>query len=79
MDDGRQGFRWTERRTARLVTMLLSAAVVVADVYLFFMVTRMPAESMAGWKPMILVGVAAVFLFAMYRFRRQLRHFRADE
>jgi hypothetical protein len=78
MDD-RQGFRWTERRAARLVTMLLSGAVVAADVYLFFMVSRMPAESMAGWKPMVLVGVAAVFLFAIYRFRRQLRLFLADE
>ena len=77
--DERQGFRWTERRAARLVTMLLSGAVVLADVYLFFMVSRMPAESMAGWKPMVLVGVAAVFLFATYRFRRLLRLFLADE
>ena len=77
--DERQGFRWTERRAARLATLLLSGAVVLADVYLFFMVSQMPPESMAGWKPMILAGVAAVFLFATYRFRRQLRLFRADE
>ena len=78
MDEG-QGFRWTERRTARLVTMLLSGAVVLADIYLFFMVSQLPAESMAGWKPMILIGVAAIFLFATIRFRRQLRLFRAGE
>jgi hypothetical protein len=77
--DERQGFRWTERRAARLVTMLLSGAVLLADIYLFFMVSRMPAETMAGWKPAVLAGVAAVFLFASYRFRRQLRLFRADE
>ncbi|HET9251404.1 MAG TPA: hypothetical protein VFP58_04745 [Candidatus Eisenbacteria bacterium] len=77
--DERQGFRWTERRVARFVTMILSGAVVLADIYLFFMVSRMPAEGMAGWKPMILAGVIAVFLFATYRFRRQLRLFRAGE
>ena len=77
--DEREDFRRTERRASRLVTMLLSGAVVLADVYLFFMVSRMPAESMAGWKPMILAGVAAIFLFATYRFRRQLRLFRAGE
>lgn len=77
--DERPPFRWTERRASRLVTMVLSAAVVLADVYLFFMVSRMSAETMAGWKPMILAGVAAIFLFAIYRFRRQVRFFRADE
>lgn len=77
--DERPPFRWTERRAARLVTMTLSGAVVLADVYLFFMVARMPPESMAGWKPMILVGVAAIFLFATYRLRRQIRLFRSDE
>ena len=76
--DEREGF-WTERRVARLVTMLLSGAVLLADIYLFFMVSRMPAETMAGWKPAVLAGVAAVFLFASFRFRRQLRLFQADE
>jgi hypothetical protein len=78
MDEPRDSL-WTERRAARLVTVLLSGAVVLADVYLFFMVSRMPSESMAGWKPMILAGVAAIFLFAIYRFRRQVRLFRAGE
>jgi hypothetical protein len=77
--DEPERFRWTERRAARLVTMILSGAVVLADVYLFFMVSRMPAESMAGWKPMILVGIALIFLFATYRFRRQLKLFRSEE
>jgi hypothetical protein len=78
MDEGK-GFRWTERRAARLVTVLLSGAVVLADVYLFYMVLQLPPENMAGWKPMIIVGVVAIFLFATYRFRRQLRLFRADQ
>jgi len=77
--DERQGFRWTERRAARLVAVLLSGAVVLADVYLLFMVSRMPAETMAGWKPAVLAGVAAIFLFASYRFRRHLRLFLRDE
>jgi hypothetical protein len=77
--DESKSFRWTERRAARLVTMVLSGSVVLADVYLFFMVSRMPAESMAGWKPAVLAGVAAIFLFASYRFRRQLRFFLQDE
>jgi hypothetical protein len=77
--DEREGFRWTERRAARLVTMLLGGAVLVADIYLFLMVSRMPPETMAGWKPAVLAGVAAIFLFASYRFRRQLRLFRTDE
>jgi hypothetical protein len=77
--DESKGFRWTERRAARLVTMVLSGAVVLADIYLFFMVSGMPAESMAGWKPAVIAGVAAVFLFASYRFRRQLRLFLQDE
>ena len=75
----RPPFRWTERRASRFITMVLSGAVVLADIYLFFMVSRMPGETMAGWKPMILAGVAAIFLFATYRFRRQVRLFLADE
>jgi hypothetical protein len=75
----RPGFRWTERRVARVVAVLLSGAVVLADIYLLFMVSRMPAESMAGWKPAVLAGIAAIFLFASYRFRRQLRLFLRDE
>jgi hypothetical protein len=77
--DESKSFHWTERRAARLFTMVLSGAVVLADIYLFFTVSRMPAEAMAGWKPMILLGVAIVFLFASYRFRRQLQLFRHDE
>jgi len=77
--DERQGFRWTERRVARLVAVLLSGAVVLADIYLLIMVSRMSAETMAGWKPAVLAGVGAIFLFASFRFRRQLRLFLRDE
>jgi hypothetical protein len=72
-------FRWTERRAARFVTMVVSGAVVLADIYLLTVVLRMDAGSMGGWKPMILAGIAAIFLFAMYRFRRLLRLFLTEE
>jgi hypothetical protein len=72
-------FRWTERRAARLVTMLVSGAVVLADIYLLLVVLGTDPAALAGWKPFVLMGIAAVFLFAMYRFRRQLRLFLDDQ
>jgi hypothetical protein len=75
----KEPFRWTERRAARFVTMVVSGAVVLADIYLLTVVLRMDAGSMGGWKPMILAGIAAIFLFAMYRFRRLLRLFLTEE
>ena len=72
-------FRWTERRAARFVTMLISGAVVVADIYLLTVVLAVDPTVMGGWKPAIIAGIAAVFLFAMYRFRRQLHLFLHEE
>jgi hypothetical protein len=79
MADPRPPFRWTERRAARFVTMLISGAVVVADIYLLTVVLAVEPTLMAGWKPMIIAGIAAIFLFAMYRFRRLLRLFLQGE
>lgn len=72
-------FRWTERRAARFVTMVISGAVVVADIYLLTVVLSVDSSVMGGWKPAIMVGIGAIFLFAMYRFRRLLRLFLHEE
>jgi hypothetical protein len=74
-------FRWTERRTARFVMMLVSGAVVVGDIFLLYVFLRTASTLPGGWKAYwyIPAGIAAVFLFAMARFRRQLRLFRLDE
>ena len=72
-------FHWTERRTARFVMLLISGAVVVADIYLLTVVLSVDPGAMAGWKPMIIAGIGAIFLFAMYRFRRMLRLFLSEE
>jgi len=74
-------FRWTERRTARFVMMLVSAAVVIGDVFLLYVFLRTASALPGGWKAYwyIPAGIAAVFLFAMGRLRRQLRLFRSGE
>jgi len=72
-------FRWTERRAARFVTMVISGAVVIADIYLLTVVLSVDSTLMGGWKPAILVGIGAIFLFATYRFRRLLRLFLHEE
>jgi hypothetical protein len=79
MVDPKPQLRWTERRTARFVTMVISGAVVAADIYLLTVVLSVDSQLMAGWKPMILAGIGAIFLFAMYRFRRLLRLFLTEE
>ena len=74
-------FRWTERRTARFVLMLVSGAVVIGDVFLLYVFLRTASTLPGGWRAYwyIPAGIAAVFLFAMARFRRQLRLFRLDQ
>ncbi|HET9941455.1 MAG TPA: hypothetical protein VFR25_10195 [Candidatus Eisenbacteria bacterium] len=72
-------FRWTERRTARFVSMVISGAVVLADIYLLTVVLSVDSTAMGGWKPAIMAGIGAIFLFAMYRFRRLLRLFLHEE
>ena len=59
--------------------MVLSGAVVLADVYLLTVVLSVDSELMGGWKPAIMVGIGAIFLFATYRFRRLLWLFLHEE
>ncbi|HEX7078004.1 MAG TPA: hypothetical protein VF363_06255 [Candidatus Eisenbacteria bacterium] len=79
---GRAPFRWTERRAARLVTILLSAAVVVADVFLFFVFKResatFPPEA-RRWIPAISLGILMILVYAAGRLVRQIGLFRRDE
>ena len=74
-------FQWTERRAARLATILVSGAVVVADVALLIVFIRSSTGLPGGWRPYwyIPAGIAAVFLFALSRLRRQLTLFIRDE
>jgi len=72
-------FRWTERRAARFVYMVLSGAVVIADISLLTVVHSVNSDLMGGWKSAIMVGIGAIFLFAVYRFRRMLRLFLHEE
>jgi len=71
-------FRWTERRVARLITILSSGAVVVADVALFFVFRRHALVYPPAWRTAIPIGIAGVLLFALARLRRQIRLFRED-
>jgi len=78
----KQPFRWTERRAARVVTIVLSAAVVVADVFLFFVFlgqSRTFPEQARGWVPALAFGIFAIFVYALGRLVRQIGHFRRDE
>ena len=81
MNDPAKQFRWTERRAARFATMLISGAVVAADLLLLFAFVRSASSLPGGWKPYwyIPAAIAGVFLFAMTRFRRQLTLFLRDE
>ena len=80
-DDHRPTFRWTERRTARLITILVSAAVVVADVALFFVFLGRAGGLPGGWKPYwyIPAGILAVLVFAGLRLVRHVQSFQRDE
>jgi len=69
---------WTERRVARFITILASAAVVAADVYLFFMFRQHAGAFPPPWDRAIPVGIAGILLFAVWRLRRQVRLFRED-
>jgi len=75
-------FRWTERRIARLSTLLVAGAVAVLDVVLLYVYFRNVAPSLQDlptYRIMIPVGILAVFLFALRRFLSQLRLFRQDQ
>jgi len=61
--------------------MLISGAVVVADLLLLFAFVRSASTLPGGWKAFwyIPAAIAGVFLFALHRFRRQLSLFLQDE
>jgi hypothetical protein len=72
-------FRWTERRAARFILMLASMAVVIGDAILLSVFLRTASAFPREWRIIIPIGIAAIFLFAMARLRRQLRLFRLDQ
>ena len=66
--------RWTERRAARLASIIVSAAVVVADVALVFAFLRyLPGTIPGRWMVLLGIGIIGIFLFA---FRRVIVHVR---
>jgi hypothetical protein len=75
-------FRWSERRVARLSTLIVAGAVVVLDVVLFFVYFRTVApmlQDLPLYRYMIPTGILAVLLFALRRFLTQLRLFKQDQ
>ena len=66
---------------ARFVTILISAAVVVADIALFFVFLGRASGLPGGWRPYwyIPAGILAVLVFASLRLIRHIQSFRADE
>ena len=75
-------FRWSERRVARLSTLIVAGAVVILDVVLLFVYFRTVApmlQDLPLYRYMIPTGILAVFLFALRRFLTQLRLFRQDQ
>jgi peptidoglycan/LPS O-acetylase OafA/YrhL len=74
----RTPFRWTERRVARLASVVTSAAVVAADIVLFVVYQQNAAAFVPPWRAVVPIGIAAILLFAGARLRRQIRLFRED-
>jgi len=72
---------WEERRIARLITMAISAAVVVADVWLLVVFVRAASGLPGGWRAYwyIPAAIAGIFVFALARFLRHLRKYRQGE
>ena len=71
-------FHWTERRVARLASVVTSAAVVAADVVLLVVYQQNASAFLPPWRTVIPVGIGGIFLFAAARLRRQIRLFRED-
>ncbi len=68
---------WTERRTARLASIIVSAAVVVADVVLVIAFLRfLPGTIPGRWLVLIAIGILGIFLFALRRVIVHVRLFR---
>ena len=75
-------FRWTERRVARFTTLVVAGAVAALDVVLFVVYLRSVRpmlEDLPLYRYGIPAGILAVFLFALRRFKTQLRMFRQDQ
>jgi hypothetical protein len=73
--------RWTEARTARLIAMIVSAAVVLADLWLLVAFLRVAGGLPGGWRAFwyIPFGILGILVFAGARFRRNWRLFHAGE
>ena len=70
----------TERRIARLVSIVISAAVVVADVYLFFTFIRyLRGQLPTSWVWLIGSGIILIFVFALRRMLVHIRLYRLDQ
>jgi hypothetical protein len=67
---------WNERRAARLITMVVSAVVVLADIWLLVVFVRASSSLPGGWRAYwyIPAGIAGIFALAFARF---LRHYKA--
>jgi len=78
MTPSQSKFRWTERRAARLATMLVSGAVVAADLVLLAVFIRIGSGLPGGWRAYwyIPAGIVLVFAFATRRFLNHLALFR---
>jgi hypothetical protein len=74
-------FRWTEQRASRFATMVVSGAVVIADVVLMVVFARAASSLPGGWRAhwYIPAGILLVFAFALRRFLQHLALFRAEE
>lgn len=75
-------FRWTERRIARLSTLIVAGAVAILDLVLLVVYFRTIAgllKDLPLYRYMIPAGILAVFLFALRRFLTQLHLFREDQ
>jgi hypothetical protein len=72
---------WNEAGTARLIAMGISGAVVVADLWLLVVFLRAAGGLPGGWRAYwyIPFGIAGVMVFALMRFRRHWRSFKAEE
>ena len=71
-------FQWTERRIARFITIIVTAVVVVFSIVLFIMVRSRADAFPAPWDRTISIATGCIFLFALWRLRRQVRLFRED-
>ena len=77
----RAPFKWTERRIARLSTLIVAGAVAALDVVLFAVYyenVRPILQDLPLYRYGIPAGILLVFLFAFRRFLTQLRLFRED-